>query len=221
VETAKGFDPYEIIGIIAPGTVVALLIAIELPLFRSLLGSEGLSVGDFGLFVLLAFVLGHLVQAVGNLVELALWARSGLPTNLVRSDSQVLLSPAQRATLATRVSAMEGETVDLTTVARHAWRAMTTRAYARVRAAGRSARIDIANRTYGLCRGLVAALLLTLLWCIYAHWDEPGLNAALVLMIAAAAWRMRRAGHHYARALFLEFIDLNFNSPNGSPAATG
>jgi hypothetical protein len=221
VEATKGFDPYEIIGIIAPGTVIALLLAIELPLFRSLLGSEGLSIGDFGLFVLLAFVLGHLVQAVGNLIELALWGRSGLPTNLVRSDGQTLLSPAQCATLAARVTAMEGEAVDLATVARPAWRAITTRAYARVRAAGRAVRIDIANRTYGLCRGLVAALLLALLWCLYAHRDQPGLNVALALTIAAAAWRMRRAGHHYARALFLEFIDLDGGGQNGSSVIRG
>ena len=107
-----------------------------------------------------------------------------------------------------KVGTMEGGDADLTSFDAASWRAVTTRAFARVRNAGRSARIDVANRTYGLCRGLVAALALSLLWSLYAHRDQPALLVALVIMIAAAAWRMRRAGLHYARALFLEFIDL-------------
>ncbi|UAJ12439.1 hypothetical protein [Polymorphobacter megasporae] len=206
---AKGFDPYEITGIIIPGTVLTLLLAAEASPFRSMLGSDGLTVGDLGLFVLIAFVFGHLVQALGNLIELAIWPRCGLPTNLVLEESQSLVSPAQRGALQAGVTAMEGEPANITGLNRDVWRAITTRAYARVRTAGRSMRIDIANRTYGLCRGLVAALTIALLWCIYAHRDQPGLLAALALMIVAAVWRMRRAGIHYARALFLEFIDLD------------
>ncbi len=208
METSKGFDAYEIIGIIAPGTVVALLVALELPQLRSLLGTNGLNIGDFGLFVLLAFVAGHLVQAVGNLIELAVWPFSGLPTNQIRSASQTYLSESQRATLMARVVEMEGGPVDLETVAKTTWRAITTRAYFRVHNAGRSGRIDLANRTYGLFRGLAAALALALAWCVYAHWDQRGLLLALVTMIVAAVWRMRRAGYHYARALFIEFIEL-------------
>jgi hypothetical protein len=208
MEVGKGFDPYEIIGIIVPGTVIALLLAVEVPLFRSLLGGQGMTVGDLGLFVLVAFVFGHLVQAFGNLVEPPIWLGAGLPTNLVLSPSQSLLSPAQRTSLQTEVEGMEGTAVDLATLSRAQWRSITTRAYARVRAAGRSHRIDIANRTYGLCRGLVAALSLALAWCVYSHRDQSALIAGLALMIGAAIWRMRRAGLHYARALFLEFIDL-------------
>lgn len=209
MESTKGFDAYELIGIIVPGTVIAVLLAVEAPLFRSMLGKNGLTVGDFGLFVLVAFVFGHLVQAFGNGLERAVWPRSGLPTNLVLNADQTLLSPAQRTALQTRVAAMEGDTGDLAALDRDVWRAITTRAYARVRSAGRSMRIDIANRTYGLCRGLVAALSLALFWCIYAHRTEPALLVALAAMIVAAWWRMRRAGLHYARALFLEFIDLD------------
>lgn len=209
MEAGKGFDPYEIIGIIVPGTVIALLLASEAPPFRSMLGSEGLSVGDFGLFVLVAFVFGHLVQAFGNLIELAVWPRCGLPTNIVLLEEQSLISSAQHATLQSKVTAMEGEGLTVIGLDRRIWRAICTRAYARVRTAGRSMRIDISNRTYGLCRGLVAAFTIVLLWCAYAHRDQPALLVVLGLMIAAAILRMRRSGLHYARALFLEFIDLD------------
>lgn len=213
MDPTKSFDPYEVIGIITPGTLVALLLAAEAPLFRSLLGSNGLTVGDFGLFLLLAFVFGHLIQALGNLIEAVVWPRSGLPTDTVRADTQALISPAQRTRLVERITAMEGQPVDLATVAPAAWRAMTARAYARVSAAGRSGRIDIFNRTYGLCRGLVAATTLTLGWCLYAHHDQPLLVIILALMAVAAVMRMRRAGKHYARALFQAFIDLDASAP--------
>ena len=103
MESSKDFDPYELIGVITPGTIVALLLTIEAPAFRGLLGKDGLSIGDFGLFVLVAFVLGHLVHAVGNLLEYLIWPFAGLPTNWVRSPKQTLITLDQRAMLETKV----------------------------------------------------------------------------------------------------------------------
>ena len=120
-----------------------------------------------------------------------------------------MLTPAQRNTLQALVSSMEGIETDIATVDRVYWRAITTRAYARVLAAGRSQRIDISNRAYGLCRGLVAAILICLAWYLYAHNDQREVIVILIVMAGAAVWRMRRAGLHYARALFLAFIDLD------------
>ena len=214
MDPSKTFDPYEVIGIITPGTVLGVLFVLEVPQFQELVGRNGIGVGGFGLFFLVAFVLGHLVQAIGNLLEPIVWLGAGLPTNLVRNPSQVLLSPAQRDTLAQKVNLMEGQPVDLQTVASKPWRSITTRAYARVRAAGKSHRIDISNRTYGLSRGLVAALAVSSGWFLYAHRDQERVVLVILVMLMAAIWRMRVAGLHYARALFLEFIDLE-----PSPAA--
>jgi hypothetical protein len=209
VEGVKTFDPYEVIGIITPGTVLALLFALESPALHGLMVQEGFGVGDLGLFVLIAFVLGHLVQAVGNLLEPIVWLGSGLPTNLVRNSNQTLLSPYQRTALAEKINAMENAEIDLPTIGRKPWRSITTRAYARVRSAGRSHRVDISNRTYGLSRGLVASLIVALAWYLYDHNDQRGAITLLAMMLLAAVWRMRVAGLHYARALFLEFIDLD------------
>jgi hypothetical protein len=56
-DAVRYFDAYEIIGVITPGVVVALLLSMEWPSFRTMLGEKGLSIGDFGLFILVAFVL--------------------------------------------------------------------------------------------------------------------------------------------------------------------
>lgn len=41
MEAPKAFDPYEIIGVIAPGTVLAVLLALEAPALRVLLVTKG------------------------------------------------------------------------------------------------------------------------------------------------------------------------------------
>ena len=207
MEGAKSFDTYEVVGVIAPGVVVTLLLALENPALRSLLGKDGLSVGDLGLFLVLAFVLGHLLQALGNVLELAVWLDGGLPTNRVRSAKTTLVTAAQRTALQAKVAAMEGDPKDLETYDRAAWRAVTTRAYGIVRAASRTIRIDNANRTYALGRGLTAAFGVCLVWYLVRHRQDMNTIAALTVMLAASVWRMRRAGIHYARALVLEFID--------------
>lgn len=63
MDSSKAFDAYEVIGVITPGAVVTLLLALQWPEFRALLGQEGLSIGGLGFFVIVAFVLGHLTQA--------------------------------------------------------------------------------------------------------------------------------------------------------------
>lgn len=207
MEGAKSFDAYEVVGVIAPGVIVTLLLALENPSLRSLLGKDGLSVGDFGLFLVLAFVLGHLLQALGNVLEVVVWPISGLPTNRARFAKTKLVTPAQRDALQAQVAAMEGDAKALETYDRDAWRAVTTRAYGVVRAAGRTIRIDNANRTYALGRGLTAAFGVCLVWYVVMHRQDWQTIAALAVMLAASVWRMRRAGVHYARALVLEFID--------------
>ena len=207
MEGAKSFDAYEVVGVIAPGVVVTLLLALEYPALRSLLGKDGLSVGDLGLFLALAFILGHLLQALGNILELVVWPDGGLPTNGVRFTKNKLVTAAQRTALQAKVAAMEGDPKALETYDRAAWRAVTTRAYGIVRAASRTTRIDNANRTYALGRGLTAAFGVCLVWYLVMHRHDWNTIAALAVMLAASVWRMRRAGVHYARALVLEFID--------------
>jgi hypothetical protein len=208
MDSTKAFDAYEVIGVITPGAVVAMLLTQQWPEFRALLGSEGLSVGGLGFFVIAAFVLGHLTQALGNLVDGLVWAIPGIPTAWVRSPTQTLISPSQRDQIQAKVAVMEPNASDISKIDRRSWRSISGRMFARVNAAGRSGRIDVCNRTYGLSRGLAAAFLAAAAWLAFdaqALTTEALVAAALA---AAAILRMRRAGIHYARSLFLEFVDL-------------
>ena len=208
MDTSKTFDAYEVIGIITPGTVVALLLTLEWPQLKVLMGSDGLSVGDLGLFLVLAFVLGHLIQALGNIIEWCFATVEGMPSSWVREPNQTLLTSAQREVLLAKVSAMEGVTVDPAKVNKAAWRNIVMRAYGRVRTAGKSARIDAFNRNYGLFRGLSAAFIAVLGWYAYAHPSSHQQLAIVGVLALASLLRMRRASINYARSLLHEFMDL-------------
>lgn len=208
MDVAKSFDAYEVIGVITPGSVVTLLMALQWPEFRALLGQEGLSVGGLGVFVVTCFVVGHLVQAAGNLVDGLVWMPRGLPTAWVRHPHQQLITPAQREQLQARIVAMEPGAADIAVLDRAAWRGVTARMYGRVNTAGRAGRIDICNRTYGLSRGLAAAFLVSGVW-LAIDAAKPTSPAILAWSLAAVAlFRMVRAGVHYARSLLIAFIDL-------------
>jgi hypothetical protein len=126
-DVAKSFDAYEVIGVIIPGTVVALLLMMEWPPFRTLASEKGLSIGALGLFVLVAFVLGQLIQAVGNVMEPIIWFRTGLPTNWVKNANQKLLPPEQRNPLEAAIAKMESTAQDLSKISQSRWLAITSR----------------------------------------------------------------------------------------------
>jgi hypothetical protein len=70
---ASKFNAYEFIGILAPGGTILFGLALIFPELKAVFFEQGFSLGDLGLFVILAFVAGHLIQAVGNaLVRLGL-----------------------------------------------------------------------------------------------------------------------------------------------------
>lgn len=204
--TSKAFDPYDVIALITPGAVLTLyLMAIPSPL-REILGESGVSLGEFGVFLIVAYVIGYLVQALGNFLEPVVWCGRTLPTDWVSRSSQSLLSSAQLATLTKSVGAMEGTERALDDYPIEEWRAVTRRAYLRIKAAGNSDKADTHNRGYGMCRGLTASFLVVALGFVAnSAWPEA---AGSTLLMLAAGYRMRRMGRRYAEALWLAFIDI-------------
>jgi hypothetical protein len=56
------FDPYEYVGLIAPGSVVAVGLFLQWPHAKDAILSKDFSLGSFGVFLICSFVLGHLVS---------------------------------------------------------------------------------------------------------------------------------------------------------------
>lgn len=210
----NSFDAYETIGIVLPGAIVGLLINYEFPEFSDLLGNDGVTVGGFGLFLIVAYGLGHAVQALGSLLEKVIWFRSGMPTYWINKDGQSLLTDGQRDQLCKAVQAIEKNDRSLSSYSQIEWALICKRIYARVSAQNKSIRIDAFNRTYGVLRGLAAAILLVFLWAITFYFDNPKMIIFLLIIFFAIAYRMYRYSINYARELFIQFIDNNDASEN-------
>lgn len=208
---SQNFDPYEYIAIITPGSVVAAGVVLLWPEARALVEIDGLSVGDLGMFLICAFVAGHLVQGLGNLVEWLAWAPfGGLPSRWLRR-STALVAPAQREAFLVKLSELSGVDAPESLGGRQ-FDGLIRQAYAQVAAAGRTTRIDMFNRTYGLMRGLTAAFLLLGAWFLIVRW--PDFHYALVAAVAGiiAALRAWRFARYYSRELVAEFLTFERRS---------
>src|SRR5437762_2159024 len=100
----KSFDFYEFVGVLVPGSITLVAILLVFPNLRTTLFRPELTVGDLGLFVVLAYGAGHLTQAIGNGMETIWWrAWQGVPSDWVRTREHHLLANTQLQSLPTKL----------------------------------------------------------------------------------------------------------------------
>ena len=97
MEVSKTFDAYHVVGVIAPGSVITGMLALQWPPFLSLVGEGGVSIGGLGVFIFASFVFGHLVQGGGNVLEKMIWMLPSMPTDCVRKTPCPLIRRPARA----------------------------------------------------------------------------------------------------------------------------
>lgn len=208
----RKFDFYEFTGILAPGIVLVYGIARLSPEVGLLAQLSGISFGEISLVLILAYVAGHLVQSLGNLVEWLWWkCRGGWPSDWVRTDKRKILASAQLKVLPQRIrDALRIECPDtLADLSSKDWKVISRQIYASVRHAGRAERIDIFNGNYGMFRGIAASLIVVLALALKDFRIQSwGLYAALLAATVLALVRMNRFGVHYSRELFVQFIGM-------------
>ena len=207
----RKFDFYEFTGILTPGTLLLVGLMYLWPGIVAPNDLDKISVGGLGVFTLLAYVAGHLVQAVGNWIEKGWWGIArGMPTDWIRSGNVALLAPAQIEKLKVDLSKRLGLTLPekLSELSSNAWIGITRQVYAAVAAAKQSSRVDTFNGNYGLHRGLLAATAVLLI--VSPSSTTATMSSTLVLFVvgAVAATRMHLCGKHYGRELFVQFLQL-------------
>ena len=78
----RGFDFYEYAGILAPGAVVLTGVYLVYSGGFGVGALKDMGVGGLGVVTVIAYVAGHLIQAVGNGVEWVWWkVWGGWPTD--------------------------------------------------------------------------------------------------------------------------------------------
>jgi hypothetical protein len=200
------FDTYEYIGIITPGAVLLTVLMLLFPEMRSQIGGkEGIQLGGLGIFLILSFVLGNVVQSLGYVV---VWLEKKLFDG---NASEHLLNPActiinrkQRADLKIALLGRLGADLDNLTPAE--WRTTRTEMYGLVNAASKSERIDAFNRSYSLNKGLSAVFFVSgVLVLIIA--SQPSIWGVVLAAGSGLSFvRMRWFSECYTRELVLQFI---------------
>lgn len=209
----KKFDFYEFTGILTPGVILLYAVSLTVPAVTPFMGSAQLSVGDLGLFVVLAYVAGHLVQSLGNLIEWAFWKPfGGMPSNwVIGGRTPGYLNPQQLEALPAKVTEILKWNLGkaLADMTEKEWKPVVGSIYAAVQAAGRSGRVDVFNGNYGMLRGVASGLLVAAVLCLVRQggpqwWAAAGVAGLAVLALV----RMFRFGRHNARELFIQFLQL-------------
>jgi hypothetical protein len=200
----RTFDFYEYAGIIVPGAILTLGFLWLFPEGRGLFSKEGVTFGELGVFVIVAYAAGQLIQGIGNWIEWAWWKMwGGFPSRRVLSGH--LLSADQHKRVVEALRKDGKVTAGASTCSPSECMAIVREVYSVVAAAGKTARVDTFNGNYGLLRGLAASLLVLL---ITAAMFGKGIYVigALVLLLSLAVQRMHRFGKHYALELFIQYL---------------
>jgi hypothetical protein len=201
---------YEQVGIVIPGAVFLFVTMFYVPELRNVLGKDGVNLGGLGVFVLIAYAMGHLLGAVGNLIEAAYWrTRGGMPTSWVVGSRPRLLSPEQIVRLEVVVNKRLG--LDVKTLRNFdgsAWLPISRQIDADVQTHVKASRIETFNGNYGLNRGLCAAMLVLAFGSLLVQPARWFVSLGLAAMSAIYLYRMHRFGVHYAGELYNQFLLL-------------
>jgi hypothetical protein len=104
---------YEQIGIVSPGSVLLFGLVLYYPELKLLTAKDSMSVGEFGLFVLISYAAGHLIAAVANALRRLFWnILGGMPSDWVTRDPPALLSSQQIENLRMKVGTRLSVTID-------------------------------------------------------------------------------------------------------------
>lgn len=221
----KGFDQYEYVAIIVPGLALLLGVSIAAPGRLPWTFDKDLTIGAFGIFLIAAYIAGHVLRAIGDVAERYFWRMcGGQPTEWVLNpnDKHQLLSGAQRQKLQTAVQPLLAKTQPTPEIPLSdyqsklgEWQGVTRSIYAKVSQAGRAGRIDVFNRTLGMMNGVTIAFgLVGVLFAIKSYragafQSQTTLLSALAFI--AAAFTLRRFyafGTYYGRELFVQFLEV-------------
>ena len=216
----RQFDFYEFVGVIVPGTVILLAAGLIWPDYLGGVLKLDVTLGGFGLAVLLAYAAGHLLQAVGNLLEAAWWKLiGGWPSDWPCTGKSGLLSEAQLAQLQEIIRTDLGFTdvalgPDLTS---KSWHPIFRQIYAMVHAAGRDGRAHTFNGNYALFRGITSAAIVAAIAVVLAQgWETWPLAATFLAAAGLAIFRMHHFAKHYAREIYVQFLSLPHSSGDTS-----
>ena len=206
---------YEFSGIFLPGAVLLGGTLLTIDEARLWILSEDFGASQLGLFLISAYVVGQLLQGLGNLVEKIYWVGRGIPSHWVTRESIPFLHEQH----AKRIGELFKKLTDLEIADRKSLRKKDSRnltgsLFSVVKKEADTSRIDVFNGNYGLFRGLSTSFLILILFNVGVGTSLPT-KIILTICLLLALVRMERFAVHYARELYhLSFQILTSKSKN-------
>jgi hypothetical protein len=198
-------DFYEFVGILIPGSaiLVSFKYLMNLQELNNLFAPQ--SLGGLGIHLMLAYVVGHLLQALGNGLETVYWGRQrGMPTDWPASRPNDLSQDAVSAVL----KLCNHRDIEAKQITIAQWRGLISQARSTVYASNRSERLHIFNGNYGMFRGLLAAEIIVGIAAIWTQVNHWLFYAVLLLIMFLTIYRMHRFAILYANELFANVKEL-------------
>lgn len=200
----RTFDFYEYAGVIVPGAIVTLGLLLFFPEGRALFNKEGVTFGELGLFIVIAYAAGQLVQGIGNCIEWLWWKPwGGIPGKRLLANHYLSVEQRKRLVEALRKDPRINR--DIETAGKAEYGAIVREVYAVVSSASKAARVDIFNGNYGLLRGLAAAFVVLIAVALVLTKGIYTIGALIILLLLAIQ-RMHRFAVHYATELFTQYL---------------
>lgn len=214
----KELSLYDILGVLTPGAIVTVGIITVFPEASTVLANKSITVGEFGLVVLVSYIIGNLIAGLGNFLEGFYWRlRGGWPTERAVRNDCAIIQAREREALEEKLVANKlikaGERV--AELPPKDWRGISRRIYLEVTNQNARNRIEIFNAQYGMNRGIVAGFIileaLVILHIGFSLWRIELLLAACTIM---ACYRMERFGRYYASELLRAYLCSTKEAPN-------
>ncbi len=201
----RSFDFYDFAGIVAPGVVLitASLLAVMEPV-----DILDMNLGASIIFIIVAYVFGHILQGLGNWFEFVWWkAFGGMPTDWVKRKAEPLLSNDQRDKLLLIIEEKEGiKKGNIIEMSQRDWFLLVRSMYVVIQEDGSADRIELFNRNYGLLRGVTISCFISGTLMFAAPEGKVVYGLALIIGGFLSLVRMHRFAKYYARELFLQYL---------------
>lgn len=210
----KDFSFYEFVAVFLPGAVLLGGAAGLYEETRLWITSKDFGASQLGLFIIASYVLGHLLQCLGNLLEFLFWIGRGKPSHWITRENIPYLTSNQTESLpALYEDLTKSPITNRLSLSKKETRNLTGSLFTYIRQQGQTDRIDTFNGNYGLFRGIASGLSI-LIAMSFIIGSQIYVSLFLIICLVCALIRMNRFGIHYASELYRQAFSIkNSNTP--------
>lgn len=199
----RDFSFYEFVGILVPGVTLLFFTEFFIEMMYGKIIIDFSKVGESFIFLIIAYGIGHILQAVGNLFENGFWMiYGGMPTQWLTKKNRFgneLFLKEQRKKITTKIVHQFGE-VPIKDYGKYVYNWLSLKEKVTEK------RIDVFNANYSQFRGLtVSFYILSFVALFLLGWKLALIPFILGLL---SNFRMIRFAKLYSKELYLTYLNI-------------